>query len=166
MKLGFTLLFTAIALTLVLILVIRFFPSRTLVLLAFAGYLIALFYAVAVKGRTPGTQGVNFHLPLPFLEALMRGSYDRFTNRSLLNMVVFIPFGFLLPLVISALRPEIKITWIQAVLIGFCFSLFIESCQYLVQIGEFELDDLVKNTMGTAIGAYIALWLFPEGLPR
>ena len=165
MKLGFILLFTAAALNLALIFVIRAFPKKALVLTAFAGYLLALLFTVGIIGRVPGTRGVNFHLPLPFLEALMRGSYDRFTNRSLLNMLAFIPFGFLLPLELSAVRPDHKLTWIQYVLIGFCFSLVIESCQYLFQVGDFELDDLVKNTMGTAICAYLSLRRFPEGLP-
>ena len=162
MKLGYTLLASAIALTVILITVIRFFPNRNLILLSFCGYLLALFYVVGVAGRNPGTQGVNFHLPLPFLEALLRGSYDRFTNRSLLNMIAFIPFGFLLPLVISIFKPGKQFRWIHYVMIGLCFSLLIESLQYLFQIGEFELDDLVKNTMGTGIGAFISLKLFPK----
>jgi len=162
MKLGYTLLASAIALTVILITVIRFFPNRNLILLSFCGYLLALFYVVGAAGRTPGTQGVNFHLPLPFLEALLRGSYDRFTNRSLLNMIAFIPFGFLLPLVISIFKPGKQIRWLHYVLIGFCLSLLIESLQYLFQVGEFELDDLVKNTMGTGIGAFICLKMFPK----
>jgi len=162
LKLGLILLFSAIALNIALIVILTRFRDRRLILLAFFGYLLALLVVVGFVGRTPGIRGVNFHLPLPFLEAIMRGSYDRFTNRSLLNMIAFIPFGFLLPQVLAVFHPDLHLKWIHYVLIGFVFSLLIESCQYLFQVGDFELDDLVKNTMGTAIGAAIGLRLFGQ----
>ena len=160
MKLGLILLFSAIVLNIALIAILTLFRDRRLILLAFIGYLLVLLYVVGFVGRTPGMRGVNFHLPLPFLEALLRGSYDRFTNRSLLNLIAFIPFGFLLPQVLFIFSPDLHLKWIHYVLIGFVFSLLIESCQYLFQVGDFELDDLVKNSMGTAIGAVICLQLF------
>ena len=162
MELGYFLLGTAVVLTTGLIAVICRFRDRRLVLAAFAGYLCALLYVVGFVGRSRGAAGVNFHLPLPFVEALLRGSYDRFTNRSLLNMIAFIPFGFLLPQVLSLYKKDVRLNWFHYVLIGFLFSLMIETCQYLFRVGDFELDDLVKNTMGTGIGAALCFALLKD----
>ena len=42
--------------------------------------------------------------------------------------------------------------WWKIILFGFLSSLLIESCQFMFHRGVFELDDLLKNTMGTAVG--------------
>ena len=42
--------------------------------------------------------------------------------------------------------------WWKIILFGFLSSLLIESCQFMFHRGVFELDDLLKNTKGTAVG--------------
>ena len=42
--------------------------------------------------------------------------------------------------------------WWKIILFGFLSSLLIESCQFMFHRGVFELDDLLKNTMGTVVG--------------
>lgn len=63
------------------------------------------------------------------------------------NIVSFIPFGFLLPIVAG--RPK-KLPVMM--LCGFGLSLAVEVCQYVFGTGVSELDDLVLNTLGTAVG--------------
>lgn len=64
----------------------------------------------------------------------------------ILNIMLFIPFGFLLP----SLFPQL--CWWQIILIGLVFSLFIELVQFFKRLGYADVDDLINNTLGTAIG--------------
>ncbi|MCI5621576.1 MAG: VanZ family protein [Lachnospiraceae bacterium] len=64
-----------------------------------------------------------------------------------INILLFIPMGFLLPLGIRKLR----VAW-KTCLTGFGISLAIELVQLFACIGVFECDDLLNNTLGTLIG--------------
>lgn len=61
------------------------------------------------------------------------------------NVLLFIPFGYLLSIVTNLKYKTIA-------LIGLGLSLGIELLQYFFAIGLAELDDLIANTIGTAIG--------------
>lgn len=63
------------------------------------------------------------------------------------NIVSFIPFGFLLPIIAG--RPK-KLPVIMLCALG--LSLAIELCQFVFGTGVSELDDLILNTLGTAVG--------------
>ena len=63
-----------------------------------------------------------------------------------LNAVMFIPFGFLLPLIWKKHRNMINV-----VLTGALFSFSIEFCQ-LFNRRATDIDDLLMNTLGAAIG--------------
>ena len=69
----------------------------------------------------------------------------------LLNILMCVPLGFLLPLIWKKYRNILKTT-----LFGFCFSLLIELSQ-LITTRATDIDDLVANTFGTIIG-YI-IWI-------
>ena len=63
------------------------------------------------------------------------------------NVLMFIPFGFLLSLLD-------KRVWL-VLLSGFLFSCLVEILQFVLQVGLCELDDVFHNTMGTVIGLLI-----------
>ncbi|MCM3742484.1 VanZ family protein [Oceanobacillus luteolus] len=64
------------------------------------------------------------------------------------NIVIFMPFGFLLPILISRFQKFITI-----LLVSFCFSLTFEIIQLLFPIlGSFDVDDLILNTLGALLG--------------
>jgi len=65
----------------------------------------------------------------------------------ILNYIMFVPFGFLLPLGTDFLK-----RFYRTALAGFFFSLFIEVTQRVLKVGIFELDDLLNNTLGAMIG--------------
>ena len=74
------------------------------------------------------------------------------------NIAVFVPFGFFLSEFLASakrLRPGRRF-WL-ATLAGFGLSLCIESLQLLLHVGFFELTDLVLNTVGTFVGAGVAV---------
>ena len=66
---------------------------------------------------------------------------------ALLNTVMFIPLGLLLPLVSGRFYKGKHVLFCGAL-----FSLLIESSQLLCQVGIFEFDDLLFNTLGAAVG--------------
>ncbi len=65
------------------------------------------------------------------------------------NIAWFIPFGFLLPMIWQKLKSYAVIS------LGFCLSLIIEVSQLVLAKGMFEIDDLVLNTAGCAVGYLI-----------
>jgi len=71
-----------------------------------------------------------------------------------LNVIMTMPLGFLLPLIWKELRSAKKI-----ILIGFCFSLAIELSQLLNRRAT-TTDDLIMNTLGVMIGYFIFMFLY------
>lgn len=67
------------------------------------------------------------------------------------NIVGFIPLGILLPLLFKKLRSAPK-----TIFIVFLFSLGFELTQLFTMLGVFDVDDLLLNTLGGAIG-YLVL---------
>lgn len=65
----------------------------------------------------------------------------------LYNIVVFVPWGILLPLLYTKAR-QWKITILSATI----FSLVIELIQLIFRLGFFEFDDIFNNVLGTFIG--------------
>lgn len=88
------------------------------------------------------TGNVNFSFNL-FEEGLSRAT--------VLNLVLFIPFGFLAALAIKKLREK----WFYGLLVGMIFSIIIEFLQSF--IGRYvQIDDIVMNTIGSFIGYEIS----------
>ncbi len=70
------------------------------------------------------------------------------------NILMFIPFGILLPFRVPALRRALFC--IDA---GFLCSLLLETAQLLTGRGYCQLDDIATNTLGTGLGYLIyRLW--------
>ena len=116
----------------------------TLAVTAFI-YLCGVVYLTSLRGARAGLSGISIKLPMPFWKAVVSRDYSIVTHRSLLNVLLFVPFGYLLP-------HFKRLTLGKAVLLGFCFSLLIETSQLTFHFGVFQLDDLVKNTMGAGLG--------------
>lgn len=68
----------------------------------------------------------------------------------LLNVLLYVPMGYLLPFVFRSLRG--KLTAIT--LIGFLCSCATEIAQLYWHIGCFQVDDIICNTAGTLLGAF------------
>ncbi|WP_049962632.1 VanZ family protein [Ruminococcus sp. HUN007] len=100
--------------------------------------------------RTPGSRGVVME-PFRELQAMIEQPNHFFWFMQItLNVLLFIPFGFLLPCVSRYFRSSIA-----TVASGFCFSCFIEMMQYITGRGLTEADDIITNTAGAAAGVFI-----------
>ena len=66
------------------------------------------------------------------------------------NVVGFMPFGMILPLICRNARGFFFITFS-----GFTLSLCVEVTQLMTKLGSFDVDDLLMNTLGAAAGYLI-----------
>ena len=69
------------------------------------------------------------------------------------NIIGFVPFGFILPLLTSKFHSFKKVT-----MATFYLSLTFELLQLIFKFGSFDVDDLILNTLGGMIG-YIPIKL-------
>ena len=146
--------------------VVLIFFAKKYPLVAAVIYLLALVYFVMFSNGRAGLGTMSIRFPLPLYRAIKTHHYGLTTNRSVLNMILFIPFGYLLPTLIAAycdggnrkkkhVEKQMHTSWWIVVGSGFLFSLISETSQLLFKFGVFEVDDLVKNTMGTVVGYII-----------
>jgi glycopeptide antibiotics resistance protein len=70
------------------------------------------------------------------------------------NILCFVPFGILFPIVFSK-----KQSFVKTVLIGMLFSINIETLQFLLETGVSDIDDVFFNTCGAVLG-YLIYRLF------
>ena len=72
-----------------------------------------------------------------------------------LNVLLFMPLGYLIPLSYSKIN-----RWWKVLLLGFTFSLLIETVQLITRLGWFDTSDLLHNTLGAVMGYWIyCRWL-------
>ena len=114
-----------------------------------ASFFAGWWYIIIAEGiidRTPGTTMSAVKL-VPFWSymELFRGNI-KMLYQMLGNVLVFMPFGFLIPFITDTHRLR------KSLLFGVCFSVFIELSQLVFQIGFFEFDDMMHNTLGTLLG--------------
>lgn len=119
----------------------------------FTGYIIMVL-GVTFLSRGPGFENeMNLSLFYSY-----RDAWYSFSVRNwqfvILNIVMFVPLGILLPL----LHPRFqKASWTIGA--AFLFTLFIESTQYVTKFGRFVVDDLFNNFIGGVIGYGICMGL-------
>ena len=66
-----------------------------------------------------------------------------------LNIMLYIPMGYLLPYVFEWVRERVKI---RPALCCFIFSFLTENFQLVFKRGFYDIDDLISNTLGGIIG--------------
>lgn len=133
------------------------FPWRKAALwLVFLGYLVIVLYATILR-NAGGYREWNLHLFRAWREAWNNFSTKNWAN-VLLNIAMFVPLGFLLPLMGKQFRK-----WYVAIPAGFGTSFAIELAQLALKRGICDVDDLFCNGLGAAIGffaimAILAIW--------
>lgn len=117
-----------------------------------AAYLTVLVYATLMR-FFGGWREVSLH---PF--RAWREAWNDFSVKSwaniLLNIGLFIPAGFLAPMLWKPFRK-----WYRSIPLGFGLSLAVELVQLALARGICDVDDLIANTLGTALGFFLAMGL-------
>ena len=105
--------------------------------------------------RTPENRGVILE-PFREIHAMINSQNHFFWFMQIfLNILLFVPFGFLLPMVQKRFQNIFSVT-----LIGFLFSFLIESMQFITGRGLTEIDDIITNTTGALCGYLIYAGLY------
>lgn len=130
----------------------RSINTKKLILL---GLLIG--YILMVIGVTFLNRGSHFlgHIDLSFFKSYREAWYNfsvRHWQFVILNIIMFVPLGILLPLVHARFRSA---AW--TIGSAFLFTLLIETFQLITGYGIFELDDLFNNLLGGIIGYGIVM---------
>lgn len=122
-----------------------------------AWFLVAVYFAMMISitllSREPGSRiGVD-------LKLFETWGNQRLPDRYFVeNILLFLPLGALLPAAVPFLR-----RWWGCVYAAFSTSMMLETVQLLTGRGYCQLDDVVTNTLGAAIGylvfALIRRWL-------
>ena len=77
------------------------------------------------------------------------------------NIVAFMPFGFLVPVLYREQRREATHnghyfrSFLFVTVLGFLLSLGVETIQLISKVGCFDVDDLMLNTSGVVLGYLI-----------
>ena len=119
-------------------------------------YILLLVYFLFFSeeyGRVAAEERVYRYNLVPFVEIRrfwvyreQLGMFAVVTNL-LGNVVGFIPYGFILPVIAKKCRSGFFI-----ILSGFGLSLLVETIQLIAKVGCFDVDDLILNTLGAALG--------------
>lgn len=97
----------------------------------------------------------NFGITSPFDSYISFKLFeDGFNVATILNILLFIPFGFLPIFIFKNIHKH----WWNGIILGGIFSISIEFLQTF--IGRFaQLDDVIMNTLGTLIGFLLGLFV-------
>lgn len=120
--------------------------SKFIMALIFSFYLIAVFSVTGIPSAYTLKLNFGFNL-IPLIDIV--NSPIAYIINTVLNIVLFMPLGFLLPSIWKEYQSANK-----TVLTGFAVSAIIE----FLQIFSFRLtdiDDLITNTLGTVLGYFI-----------
>ena len=110
------------------------------------GY-ITMFSRDQVRGNSSKMGGI-YLFRFEMIEEAIRQRSLQPLNHMLLNVAMFVPFGFLLPLIC----PEKLSRWSYALMMGLMFTTLIEFTQMMLRLGQADLTDIVTNVLGALIG--------------
>lgn len=87
-------------------------------------------------------------------------NHDRFNldiviNNTLGNILIFIPLGIFLPILFKRYA-----SFNKAIAFSILVSFTIEALQFLLQIGQFDIDDLILNGIGSIVGFFFIKLIF------
>jgi len=119
---------------------------KRLLCVIFAIYILTVLRITVFRQATLAEYQYNFTLFKDLISVYNNSGTLRFLYLFAGNLIWFAPLGFFLPVILKKNKPQVII------LCGFCFSLVIELCQLVFKKGVCELDDLILNTAGTAVG--------------
>ena len=129
---------------------------RTLGTILFILYVLALIYFLFFSeeyGRAAMEERQYRYNLIPFVEIRRFWVYRKQLGLMAVvtnlfgNVIGFLPFGFILPVILDKMRSG----WL-IVLAGFGLSVTVEVIQLITKVGCFDVDDMILNTAGAALG--------------
>lgn len=112
----------------------------------FGVYLVALLWITLLS--RDGSNNTKVLFSMDKLGRFLRtGEVGEF-GHVLLNILMFIPLGFLLPMLCRGRLDRV----LYVLAVGLWMTATIESIQYLLVIGQCDLEDVIGNTLGSIAG--------------
>ena len=106
-----------------------------------------------ISNRVHETNLIPFKVLIEtYKEVFLNNNINYFIINFLGNIIMFIPFGFIIPLLWNISNKKV-------IIIGFSISLFIEIMQLFLSRGT-DIDDLILNTIGVLVGLIIFKLLY------
>lgn len=123
--------------------------KKYILIVFFSFYLAQMFIIVGI----PALQVIEWN-PVGNIIPFRDKQVDGYRFQVTMNVIMFMPFGFLIPMIWRELRGALRMVFTS--LSG---SLLIELIQ-LFSYRKTDVDDLIMNTLGGLTGYLIALFLF------
>ncbi len=123
----------------------------------FCTYMIAVFiltdaFGFVLSGGFPEYFMKPNFIPIVDTIKSLQGNFEGEVTQIFLNMILFVPFGFLLPLAFG----NAKWNWKRITVVTLFVVCVIEFMEYLS--GRYmDIDDLIVNTLGSVIGHIVYL---------
>ena len=129
---------------------------RDLAISTFIFYMLILIWITILKCNIEASvHGVRIFLePMTVKERFIYATsyfawHDGDIKSTTLNVLIFVPFGILVPILRKKLTP------LSTTILAFFTTLAIESFQMIVAFGYFTYVDLICNTLGALLGIII-----------
>ena len=131
---------------------------RAFAVVLFFVYFVVLFYFLFFSeemGRTYSERAYHYNL-VPFHEIKRFIQYYEVLGMPAVllnlagNVAAFVPFGFFLPVFSERCR-----RFANTVFYSLELSLLVELIQLITKVGSFDVDDIILNTLGGAVGYII-----------
>ena len=143
--------------------------QKTIVLRRWTTVLLLLIVTIGIASITLWASGKSYSKvdPIPFenIRHLMHRLAERPVSTRVIaliivpivaNILLFVPFGFLLFIALYNIdRPTVQ-TYILTLLIGLTFACAIEAWQYFLPSRVADINDIIWNTAGSFAGAILA----------
>lgn len=118
--------------------------------------LLAWNYGSSYGAQGPGNRNYNLH---PFESIMNIALYSDNVIDPLIilvgNIIMFMPFGFLLGLILYS---RAKVIWLVP-LLAMLLSISIELAQFMFTYRVSNIDDVILNTTGGVFGTWMALFV-------
>lgn len=122
--------------------------------IAFLLYAAVVLYVTIFSRKTGSDSSVMEHVFHGVELAIAERSWEPMRH-SLLNAAMFLPFGYLIP----CMNRYYLARWGFAVIGGLVTSTVIESVQMIYSRGQCDIDDIIFNTIGAAVGYLFFVFL-------
>lgn len=127
----------------------------------FFGYLLMLTYFMFFSDGFGRSEYTEYRYNLILFKEIRRFYAYRellgmkaFLINTVGNVVCFMPFGFILPII-----TDLGKKWYNTFLLSVLLTLSVETIQLVFRVGSFDVDDMFLNTVGGAAG-YIGVTAF------
>lgn len=120
--------------------------------LLFLSYILAVLYITLIMREESEASVIQMEL-FRWIHSVSHFQATSTFQHMLLNCAMFIPIGVVFPFISEKQKGK----FIPSISFGMAMSVVIESGQLFLRSGICDIDDIVSNTLGTAIGALITI---------